>query len=103
MPSPRSVAEGGKGPTLQRISTRLSLMSEPAPIPTQLDEPPKHDPHSVSRAYRYHRARRAARIEQRRARKWARLRFWFVLGCLLLAVIVIVMLILQQVQNIFGI
>ncbi len=78
-------------------------MGEPAPIPTQLDEPPKHDPRSVSRAYHYHRARRAARIEQRRARKWARLRFWFVLGCLLLAVAVIVMLILQQVQNIFGI
>jgi hypothetical protein len=78
-------------------------MGEPAPFPPQLDEPPAHDPHAVARAYRYHRARRAARIERRRERRWARLRFWLVLGCLLLAVAVIGVLILQQVQNIFGI
>jgi hypothetical protein len=94
---------GGKQPALQRISTRLFHMGKPAPIPNQLDEPPVHDPHSVAQAYRYHRARRAARIQRRRDRRWARLRFWLVLGCLLLAVAVICVLILQQVQNIFGI
>jgi hypothetical protein len=78
-------------------------MGEPAPIPTQLDEPPVHDPRSVARAYQYHRARRAARIERRRERRWARLRFWIVLAGLLLVVAVIGVLILQQVQNIFGI
>jgi hypothetical protein len=78
-------------------------VGEPAPIETELDEPPRHDPHSTVRAYRYHRARRAARIEQERARRWARLRFWFMFGCLTLAAAVIVVLILQQVQNIFGI
>ena len=78
-------------------------MGEPAPIPTHLEEPPVHDPHAIARSYRYYRARRAARVERRRERRWARLRFWLVLGCLLLAVAVIGVLILQQVQNIFGI
>jgi hypothetical protein len=78
-------------------------MGEPAPIPTQADEPPVPDPRSAAQAYRYHRARRAARIQLRRDRRWARLRFWLGLVCLLLAVAVIGVLILQQVQNIFGI
>jgi hypothetical protein len=90
-------------PTLQRTGTRLFCMAEPAQIPTELEEPPTHDPHAAARAYHHHRARRAARIERRRERKWARLRFWLVLVCLLLAVAVIGVLVLQQVQNVFGI
>jgi hypothetical protein len=78
-------------------------MGEPARIPTGVETPPVHDPHAISRAYRYHRARRAARIERRREQRWARLRFWVGLGLLVLAVLVIVVLILQQVQNIFGV
>jgi hypothetical protein len=78
-------------------------VGEPAPIRTQIDEPPLPDPRSVDQAYRYHRARRHARIERRREKRWARVRFWFMLGCLLLGALVIVVLILQQVQNIFGI
>ncbi len=88
---------------MQDIRSRLFHMGEPAPIPTQLDEPPLPDPGSVEQAYHYHRARRAARIRHRRERKWARLRFWLVLVCLLLAVAVIGVLIMQQIQNIFGI
>ena len=78
-------------------------MGEPAPIRPQFEEVPTHDPHAIARAYHYHRARRAARLERRREQRWARVRFWFVLVCLLLAVAVIGVLILQQVQNIFGI
>ena len=78
-------------------------MGEPARIPTPLDEPPLHDPHSVRQAYHYHRARRAARIHRRRERRWARVRFWAMLGGLLLVFAVIAVLILQQVQNIFGV
>ena len=78
-------------------------MGEPAPIPTQLDEPPLHDPRSARQAYHYHRARRAARIHRRRERRWARVRFWLMLGGLLLVVAVIGVLVLQQVQNVFGI
>jgi hypothetical protein len=78
-------------------------VGEPAPIETQLDEPPLHDPISTRRAYHYHRAKRAARIQRRRERRWARIRFWFMLGCLLVAIAVIAVLILQQIQNVFGI
>lgn len=78
-------------------------MAEPAPIPSEMDEPPLHDPSSASRVYHYHRAKRAARIERRRERRWARIRFWFMLGCLLMVLAVIGVLILQQVQNVFGI
>jgi hypothetical protein len=78
-------------------------VGEPAPLPTELEEPPLHDPTSARRAYHYHRARRAARIDRRRERRWARIRFWFMLGCLLMAIAVIGVLILQQVQNVFGI
>ncbi len=78
-------------------------MGEPAPIPTPLDEPPLHDPHSVRKAYRYHRARRAARVHRRRERRLAHVRFWFMLGCLLLVIAVIGVLVLQQVQKVFGI
>jgi hypothetical protein len=78
-------------------------VAEPAPIPTELDEPPTHDPVAARRAYHYHRAKRAARIERRRERRWARIRFCFMLGCLLVAIAVIGVLILQQVQNVFGI
>jgi hypothetical protein len=92
-----------KPTALQRNSTRILVVGEPAPIPGDLDEPPLHDPTSARRTYRYHRAKRAARIERRRERRWARIRFWFMLGCLLVAVAVIGVLILQQVQNVFGI
>jgi len=83
-------------------------VGEPARIPTpvdgmQVDEPPIHDPHEARRAYQYHRAKRRARIESRRERRWARIRFWFMLGCLLVVFAVIGVLILQQVQNVFGI
>jgi hypothetical protein len=88
---------------LQRNDNRIPLVAEPAPIPTDLEEPPRHDPTSAQRTYHYHRAKRAARIERRREQRWARVRFWFMLGCLLVAVAVIGVLILQQVQNVFGI
>ncbi len=78
-------------------------MGEPARIPTDVEAPPVHDPNAIERTYRYHRARRAARVERRREQRWARLRFWLGLGLLLLAAMVIVVAILQQIQNIFGI
>ncbi len=94
---------GGKPPALQRNNTRLPDVGEPAPIPTPVDEPPLHDPDSVRHSYHYHRARRAARVHRRRERRWSRVRFWFMLGCLVLVVAVIGVLIMQQVQNSFGI
>ena len=81
-------------------------MAEPEPsddLAVKRPTDPPTDPSVIELRYRYHRARRHARVERRREKRWARLRFWFVLGCLLLLALVIVVLILQQVQNIFGI
>src|SRR5437879_1862146 len=66
-------------------------MGEPARISTQLETPPVHDPHAIARAYRYHRAKRAARIERRREQRFARLRFWlvFVVGIAVICVAVL--------------
>jgi len=80
-------------------------VAEPAQTRGRVEEPdpPLHDPHAIAREYHYQRRRRAARVERRREQRFARARFWLVLLCLVLAVAVIGVLILQQVQNIFGI
>ncbi len=68
----------------------------------ELDEPPVFDPSAIDRAYRFHRARRQARSERRRETKLARLRFWFVLGALFLASLVLVVTIWREVERLFG-
>ena len=81
-------------------------MARPArsiPQPPIVEDEPPLDPDAIPRSYLHHRAKRAARIERRRERRWARIRFWFMLGCLLMVLAVIGVLILQQVQNVFGI
>jgi len=66
------------------------------------EEPPLVRPSDLDRAYRLHRARRQARIEHRRAVRRARLRFWFVLGSLVLGCLVLLVTIWTQVEHIFG-
>ena len=61
------------------------------------------DPHAVERAYRLHRARRRARVERRREKRRAGLRFWLVLLVLVAASIAILVVIAQEVQRLFGI
>jgi cell division septal protein FtsQ len=80
-------------------------MGEPATTRGRVEEPepPLHDPTALARSVDYHRRKRAARVERRRELRFARARFWLVLLCLALAAAVIGVLILQQVQNIFGI
>lgn len=77
-------------------------MAQPARGPTGLDEPPIFDPAAIARAYRFHRARRHARIERRRATRYARLRFWLVLGGLLLACLVLVVAVWLEIERLFG-
>jgi hypothetical protein len=70
--------------------------------PEQVDDPPAPDPVAIDRRYRYHRARRHARVERDRAVRFARLRFWFVVCGLLLVCLVIAVTIWGQVQRLFG-
>jgi hypothetical protein len=77
-------------------------MAQPAGIGPEVDEPPIPDPSALEREIRLQRARRSARIERERARKHARLRYWFVLGGLFLGVLVLAVTIWDQIGRIFG-
>jgi hypothetical protein len=68
----------------------------------EVDAPPVHDASAVEREIRMQRARRNARIERERAKQHARLRFWYVLAALFLAVLVLAVTIWDQIGRIFG-
>lgn len=65
--------------------------------------PPQDDPRAVRRRVVQHRRKRIARIEYRREQKWARRRFWILVGALLLVAVFLSVTIWQQVQSMFGI
>ena len=66
------------------------------------DEPPL-DPGATDRAYWYHRARRHARIEHRRAMRRAGARFWLVLLVLVAVTVAIAVFVAHDVQRLFGV
>lgn len=66
------------------------------------DDAPPLDPGAVDRAYRFHRARRAARERRYRERRWASLRFWLVLALVLAAAAFLAARTLGEIERIFG-
>jgi hypothetical protein len=76
-------------------------MAQPARRVAVPDEPPV-DPEAVDRAYHYHRARRNAKLRRKREKAHANLRFAVVLGVLLALAIFLMLTILHEVQNVFG-
>jgi hypothetical protein len=64
---------------------------------------PPLDPVAVERAYRVHRARRRARVEHRREKRRAGRRFWIVLLLLVAAGVTLFVLIVNEVQRLFGV
>ena len=80
-------------------------MAQPAqstPPPTAHEEEPPLDPHAVSRAYRHHRARRAAKKKRHREKRWAGVRFWLVLALVLIVTGVIATRTLGEIERVFG-
>jgi hypothetical protein len=71
-------------------------------VSERVAEAPPIDPTAVSRAYRFHRARRRARMERTRALRRAGVRFWFVLVLLLAGSIALAVTFWRQVQELFG-
>jgi predicted nucleic acid-binding Zn ribbon protein len=65
--------------------------------------PPLDDGHAVRRAVVRHRRRRIARIEHRRERRWARRRFWILIGTLILVGVFLSVTVWEQLQSMFGI
>ena len=80
-------------------------MAQPAqstPPPQAREEDPPLDPDAVSRAYRHHRARRAAKDQRHREKRWAGVRFWLVLALVLVVTGVLAARTLGEIERVFG-
>jgi hypothetical protein len=77
---------------MAQTARRRERVEETAPV----------DPYAIDRAYHLHRARRRARSERRVESRRANLRFYVVLGVLLIAIAVIGATIWHQIQQLFG-
>jgi anti-sigma-K factor RskA len=81
-------------------------VAQPAPLlpddRVAADEPPL-DPDAVSRSYRHHRAKRAARAKRHREKRWAGVRFWLVLVLVVVVTAVIAARTLGEIERVFGI
>ena len=76
-------------------------MAQPARRVAAPEEPPV-DPEAIDRAYKYHRARRNARLRRKRETSRARLRYTLTLVVLLALAIALIWSIWHEVQNVFG-
>jgi hypothetical protein len=76
-------------------------MAQPARRVAAPEEPPV-DPEAIDRAYKYHRARRNARLRRKRETARARLRFTFALVVLFALAVALIWTIWHEVQHVFG-
>jgi hypothetical protein len=67
-----------------------------------VEDAPPLDPDAVGRAYRFHRARRAAREERKRESRLAGLRFWLVIALVILVASLLAARTLGEIQHLFG-
>jgi hypothetical protein len=72
-----------------------------APVPDEEQAPV--DPSAIELRYRYHRARRQARVRALEESKLARYRFYIVMTVLLALAIVFVIVSWNEIQRLFGI
>ncbi|MGH3065110.1 MAG: hypothetical protein ACRDOF_02310 [Gaiellaceae bacterium] len=80
-------------------------MAHPAPTTAPLtaeEEDPPLDPEAVERAYRLHRARRAAKAKRHREKKRAGVRFWVVLALTVVVAVVLAARTLGEIERVFG-
>ncbi|HEY7208163.1 MAG TPA: hypothetical protein VH416_07965 [Gaiellaceae bacterium] len=78
-------------------------MAQPLQRMPPEDEELPLDPTAVNRAYRRERARRRARARHEQEASLARVRFYAVMGLLVAGSIVLLVLIWQEVAQLFGI
>jgi hypothetical protein len=87
---------------LRRFTESYTSLVARLEAPTAPEEAPPLDPYAVERAYRFHRARRAAREARHRERQYAGLRFWFVLAIVLVAAAFLAARTLGEIEQLFG-
>lgn len=66
------------------------------------DDPPVDAPAAIDHAYRFHRAKRRARVEQYRRKRQAGLRFYVILVVLVFVTVVLGLTIWNEIQRLFG-
>ena len=87
--------------SVPRISPVAHIAPTTAPVTASEEEPPL-DPEAVERAYRLHRARRAAKEKRHREKRWASLRFWLVLVLVAAVAAVLAARTLGEIERVFG-
>ena len=80
----------------------MAQPARPRLRPQPVEEEPPLDPDAVSRAYRHHRARRAAKKQRHREKRWAGVRFWLVLALVVIVTGVIATRTLGEIERVFG-
>lgn len=73
-------------------------MAEPEPRDDLVDV----DPSTIELRYRYHRARRHARVRAREESRLARYRFWIALAILAALAVAFLVAAWQEIQRLFG-
>jgi hypothetical protein len=81
----------------------LLVVPEPARRRHAPEDVPRYDPTAVERAYSRYRAQRQARIQRRRARRYARIRFFTVIVLLLALCVYIGLTAWRELERLFGI
>ena len=69
---------------------------------TAVDDGPPIDPEAIEDAYRFHRARRRARVERRRQARHAGIRFWLVVLLLVAASAALAVTLWREIERLFG-
>ena len=67
-----------------------------------VDDGPPIDPETIEDAYRFHRARRRARVEHRRRARHAGIRFWLVVLLLVAASSALAVTLWREIERLFG-
>jgi hypothetical protein len=77
-------------------------MARPQPRVDGSEEPPVDRSQAIEQAYRFHRARRRARVRRQTEKRTANVRFYIVLTALVFVLVLIALAAWNEIQRVFG-